>query len=1067
MSEKVKMTNKVLFAVLCVLLAATVGLLFAPCAIGAAADEEPVIAKSFDEVTTLQMRSGATLRLEDLVDESGAKKGNGITWTLEIDESEYKSLQAKYTDLVFGVLVAPWERHYMKPVTYESVFGVENAYTPIASTDNTDGPDPAQIYVLNLRTGGLAKESNGNKMVFRASMTDIKPENVAREFVGIGYVRGVDGGREAHKTLAENDNIRSAAYLARELDADGSYAAQKSVFDKYMSDVGSLVAGYSDSSVYMLVYDNGSPKVEDFLGTNENNAYGKLSLVHENSGGITGDWLRYENAGSNKGEFDICVRPTYAKSYYETLLTSYPNSYVGFDSYFEAANAVGVSVFGTSETHANNVWKYNSVSLQTYINKYDAMTMRSGFGWDNFANTAVIYYHKGDSPQNPSKVYLGRLCLYTNAPNDTADKRITVEAGRAEDVNVFDELSLAGTATDYEYYIKNGSNVEKLAGCNVSSLSEGGEKNVYVVETNDDGTKTFIKTLAITYRVAETPSRFADRINGYEKAADFTQGAYTEKTGHTYDSGVEQTYIMKQHNEWVWKSNAQNTVIETKTFDGTERTYVGLECDGNMNYFQNRPIYIPNTVDIALLREFASLGYTLKTKVYVDGTNCGDINIYSLEYDSEKGRFKKPADVSADRHVTVSEKQVAEVEINLADYIRRMETDGPLFNGNASNPGSAEEAVGLWVLLINCKNGDRIYFSEPYFVAPDGETKTIVSEGDTVDLSEYNGKEVYTLINGKLAPVSGASYTVGDKDFSLVAMNKPDAFTRTFASVKSYNVLTAAGLAAAKAEFLETVNRNMSVANYAEDDYYQKVQDDTGKTYFAEKHVNPSGRVWYDANNPAEILKNTTVEGKTGNFIHMYAPNAPASGQTVPLFLPHGAMTAQDILKYAAMGYKLKIDIYLENPEATNVSVFAVQKGQFLYNSTRKTIANALTWHEVEIDINDYIDECAVEGNAVASDPWQNLCVGVQVRGKWDFYVSEPYLELASNETALNKSEGDTISLSELKTNPTDEVYVVENGVFREVTSDITVGASDFRIVTVSVNGYERTIGKVRDVSVS
>lgn len=202
--------------------------------------EGEVAVKTAQEVSW-KMAYGASVRIAENQDDIG------IRFTAQMPKSDYDELKANtnYTNLSYGVLIAPADYVAVKPLNEATVFGVggEKVYDwatwdettqdwVYEATDaNEDGvADYARI--INLEDKGLlVNDSNSSVVEFRGSIIGLNELNKTRAFVGLGYIQYTDStgthyefadwatGEEDTVSSIEN-NTRSMAQVVTSAIAD-------------------------------------------------------------------------------------------------------------------------------------------------------------------------------------------------------------------------------------------------------------------------------------------------------------------------------------------------------------------------------------------------------------------------------------------------------------------------------------------------------------------------------------------------------------------------------------------------------------------------------------------------------------------------------------------------------------------------------------------------------------------------------------------------------------------------------------------------------------------------------
>ena len=179
-----------------------------------AADEEITI----DNVSDLKMDVGASVRIGVAGEESTAENC-GIRFSFSLSEASYTALTAKYTDLKYGIFVAPSnyndETHRIDSESNLSTYyywKVGEADGKIVY-DKTDISGKKRIICLEgneMKIGG----TDGNYR-FYGSVVNMLAANVSRDYVGIGYIKYTVDGETHYKFATANNNVRSMEYVAR------------------------------------------------------------------------------------------------------------------------------------------------------------------------------------------------------------------------------------------------------------------------------------------------------------------------------------------------------------------------------------------------------------------------------------------------------------------------------------------------------------------------------------------------------------------------------------------------------------------------------------------------------------------------------------------------------------------------------------------------------------------------------------------------------------------------------------------------------------------------------------
>ena len=181
------------------------------------AAEETITADS----VTFETEKGASVRISD------AEDGNGLRYGIRMPAEDYADLRAAYDEVSFGILIAPadYVEEYGE-LNAQTVFGVggEQVYDWAVKDENGVWQyDGDKIRIVNFETAGLfVSETDESAVVYYGSLVDLLENNIAREFVGTGYIKYTNAGSTSYRFAAENDNVRSMAYVAQMAIADDS-----------------------------------------------------------------------------------------------------------------------------------------------------------------------------------------------------------------------------------------------------------------------------------------------------------------------------------------------------------------------------------------------------------------------------------------------------------------------------------------------------------------------------------------------------------------------------------------------------------------------------------------------------------------------------------------------------------------------------------------------------------------------------------------------------------------------------------------------------------------------------
>lgn len=206
-----------------------------------------------EKISTMHMVDGASVRYQDGYTTSKI----GLRYSMRIEESEYEELLEEigigktYSSVSFGFLVAPEE--YITTfgeLTVENVFGNNSIYC-------YDGAVEGKTEIINMNTGNLVtngatlRDVTENGKVYKetnGSITNLKEENLAREYRGVGYAKFETLFGEPSYVLFDDgaENIRSMTYVAQRTIADPAVASEVKTLleDAYVDPVRDMETEY-------------------------------------------------------------------------------------------------------------------------------------------------------------------------------------------------------------------------------------------------------------------------------------------------------------------------------------------------------------------------------------------------------------------------------------------------------------------------------------------------------------------------------------------------------------------------------------------------------------------------------------------------------------------------------------------------------------------------------------------------------------------------------------------------------------------------------------------------------
>ncbi len=172
-----------------------------------------------DEVA-FTMQNGASVRLS----QDGK---NGLRYGITMSEADYTKLMNNvgtgkaYSALSFGILLAPASYETATVTLREDTFGGDEAFYWAEKNDQGNWVVPSgtvttgKKQIMNFESPLMVEdENNADMMRYYGSMVGVKDANRAVDFVGVGYIKYVEGDTTKYVYTVENDNTRSIALVA-------------------------------------------------------------------------------------------------------------------------------------------------------------------------------------------------------------------------------------------------------------------------------------------------------------------------------------------------------------------------------------------------------------------------------------------------------------------------------------------------------------------------------------------------------------------------------------------------------------------------------------------------------------------------------------------------------------------------------------------------------------------------------------------------------------------------------------------------------------------------------------
>ena len=160
-----------------------------------------------------EMTDGADVRVAEDIE------NYGLRFTVRMPKTDYDAVMAEnsgYNDVVFGVLIVPEDyTETYGELTEENVFGENSVYYW------GEQPEDGKTRIINLYSDGLygsVIENGAEYAVLKAAIIDIKDNNRARPFIGMGYAGYTDGDGAQHYVMLPGVTRSVAQVAAAALD---------------------------------------------------------------------------------------------------------------------------------------------------------------------------------------------------------------------------------------------------------------------------------------------------------------------------------------------------------------------------------------------------------------------------------------------------------------------------------------------------------------------------------------------------------------------------------------------------------------------------------------------------------------------------------------------------------------------------------------------------------------------------------------------------------------------------------------------------------------------------------
>ena len=182
-------------------------------------------AAASSETRRFEMVDGASIRFSEPF---------GLRFIAEIGGQEYADLKTSESGVTkkMGMYIMPWDyiANDSDEITISDYESVETKLDYVFYS--SDGTVDEKLYEYKDKNGDTYYRANG-------VISNLKLQNYAREFVGIGYIAETVNGvtTYTYTDICKEDNVRTAAYVAIEAHADSAYDENKnalSAFESYI-----------------------------------------------------------------------------------------------------------------------------------------------------------------------------------------------------------------------------------------------------------------------------------------------------------------------------------------------------------------------------------------------------------------------------------------------------------------------------------------------------------------------------------------------------------------------------------------------------------------------------------------------------------------------------------------------------------------------------------------------------------------------------------------------------------------------------------------------------------------
>ncbi len=199
-----------------------------------------------DIAPTLALERGASVRI--------SSDGNGIRFAMIMTEGDYADVQEKVangaiSNVKYGILIAPAVYDEVLPLNEQNVFTNPKYNWSVNGDEYTEETGKTRITNLVSDKLGEYEYRDGYVGMF-GSIVELKHENIANEFIGVGYMQytvDVEGVDTVKYIFTErNDNVMSMAYVAQRYIENNPNSEYNSVLQNtYLDNVKTVESSYT------------------------------------------------------------------------------------------------------------------------------------------------------------------------------------------------------------------------------------------------------------------------------------------------------------------------------------------------------------------------------------------------------------------------------------------------------------------------------------------------------------------------------------------------------------------------------------------------------------------------------------------------------------------------------------------------------------------------------------------------------------------------------------------------------------------------------------------------------